>query len=363
VCPSLVALHPVCLTNFTEIIVEGHRFDIFEDVGCYPNFYNVPLAFPLVYIWPLVINIVTAVYSCVLYSLVRSPSSTADYTLGLNIHLFWKSSRQLKDMLGSNTIPHQNRYIRLIALCSTQIFCSLPMTIFPIYFNARVAPMFPWISWDDTHFNYSFVDQIPSVVWRASAAAETALELHRWFLVLSAFLYFAFFGFAEEARKNYRLAYSFASSRLRLPEFVSSRAGSSSPSSPTSSFGPGLKKGMATLFSFKDGFSVLASRNQHDTMTEHKDSSSVFDNRLTSDTSIFEGIVDDPKAIGFLPDEHDRFASAPQNIVVTMPVIPRVPIPPPPVANVAGRPIHPGRLDSPLPHRPTSYYPDTPEDV
>jgi hypothetical protein len=120
---------------------------------------------------------------------------------------------------------------------------------------------------------------------------------------------------------------------------------------------------MATLFSFKDGFSVLASRNQHDTMTEHKDSSSVFDNRLTSDTSIFEGIVDDPKAIGFLPDEHDRFASAPQNIVVTMPVIPRVPIPPPPVANVAGRPIHPGRLDSPLPHRPTSYYPDTPEDV
>ena len=360
-CLSLITLHRLCLTSFTEIIVEGHRFDIFEQVGCYPNFYNVPAAFPLVFIWPLVINIVIAVYSCVSCSIVLSPNSTANHTLGLNIRLFWKSSRQFKGILFSNKIPHQNLYIRLIALCSTQIFCSLPMTIFPIYFNARVAPMFPWISWDDTHFNYSFVDQIPSVVWRASAATETALELNRWFLVLSAFLYFAFFGFAEKARENYRLAYSFASSRLCLPEFVSSRACSSSPSSPTSSFGPGLKKGMTALFSFKDGFSVMGSRNQHDTMTEHKNSSSVFDNRLVSDTSIFEGIDDDTKVIGFLPDDHDaRLASAPQHVVVT---IPRVPVPPPPVANVAGRPIPPGRLDSPLPHRPTSYYPDIPEDV
>ena len=320
----------MCLTNFTEIIVEGHRFDIFEDVGCYPNFYNVPLAFPLVYIWPLVINIVTAVYSCVLCSLVRSPSSTADHTLDLNIRLFWKSSRQLKDMLGSNTIPHQNRYIRLIALCSTQIFCSLPMTIFPIYFNARVAPMFPWISWDDTHFNYSFVDQIPSVVWRASAAAETALELHRWFLVLSAFLYFAFFGFAEEARKNYRLAYSFASSRLRLPEFVSSRACSSSPNSPASGFGLGFKKGMGTLFSFKDGFPVLGRCGKR-------------------------GVIDEPKAVGFQLDP------VPQDVEVALPEILRVSVQLPSIAKA--KPIPPGKLDGSPPHSQTSSYLDAPEDI
>jgi pheromone a factor receptor len=329
--PSLIALQPLRLTSVTEIIVEGHRFDIFEDVGCYPNIYNVPLAFPLVYIWPLSITVVTVVYSCVLCSLVRSPGSTADHTLGLNIRLFWKSSRQLKEMLvGQNGNSSQNRYLRFIALSSTQILCSLPVTIYPIYFDARVAPIFPWLSWDDTHFNYSFVGQVPSVVWRASPIAEIALELHRWFLVLSAFLYFAFFGFTEEARKNYRLAYSFASSRLRLPKFVSSRACSSSPNSPASGFGLGLKKGMGTLFSFKDGFSVLGRYGKR-------------------------GVIDEPKAVG------SQHAPVPQDVEAALPEMLRVSVQLPPIAKAA--PIPPGKLDGSPPHSQTSSYLDAPEDV
>jgi pheromone a factor receptor len=66
--PPAVALHRLCLTSFTDAIVEGHRFDIYEDVGCYPDVYNTPLAFIFVYIWPLAINLVTAVYAGVLIS-------------------------------------------------------------------------------------------------------------------------------------------------------------------------------------------------------------------------------------------------------------------------------------------------------
>ena len=292
--------------------------------------------------------------------LISSPSFAAHLTSGLNVHLFWKSSKMFEGMLGSTKNPNHNRYIRLIALSSVQIFCSLPLTIYNIYFNAHVLEVYPWISWDDTHFDFSSVRQYPADEWRTNPTSSNALELSRWYFVSAALLYFAFFGFAEEARKRYRLAYSFASSRLRLPEFGSTRASSSSPNTLASSFGPGIKKGMATLFSFKGGFSVLGSRgSQLDAMRERGDSYSVSDHRLTSDASIFEGIDDKYKGMGILPDEDD---ARPQNVVVTMPAISRVHVPPP-IVNGAGISIPPGRLDSPLPHRPASSYLDVPEDV
>ena len=302
---------------------------------------------------------------CVGLSLPLSPSYAAHHTSGLNIHFFWKRSRQAQEILRSNKNPNQSRYIRLIALSGTQLLCTLPLTIFTIYLDTRVATMFRWISWDNTHLNYSFVGQYPSFEWRASPDSEAALELTRWLSVISAFLFFGFFGFAEEARKHYRIAYSFASSRLRLTENGSSRASSSLPNSPASSFGPGFKKGMASLFSFKDGFTALGSRSQHHGgFTERKAFASVSDCRLTSDVSIFEGIDVEAKGDGFFPLEDDDALSASAHNVVTMPVIPRVPVPPPPVANPASfTNIPPGRLDSPLPHRPASSYLDVPQDV
>jgi hypothetical protein len=294
---------------------------------------------------------------------ITSPSIAAHYASGFDIYLFWKSSQQLNEMMGSIKSPHQNRYIRLIALSSVQIFCGLPMTAYAIYFNARVIPLNPWISWDDTHFDYSFVGQYPADVWRTNSAASSALELNRWYFVGSAFIYFAFFGFAEEARKHYRMAYSFASTRLRLPEFNSTRASKSSPNTlANSSFGPGFKKGMASLFSFKGGFSVLGSGvSQHDVTRERNASFSAPENRWTSDTSIFEGLDDIHKVVGIQPDEgHTLRAPAP--VFVTMPAIPRR-VPVPPVSNINSLSIPPGRLNSPLPHRPTSSYLDVPEDV
>jgi len=325
-----------------ELIVEGHRFDIFEDFGCYPNVYNTPPALVINQIWPIILMTATAVYSC------------------LNIRIFWKSSRQAKEILGSYQNPNQSRYIRLIALSASQLLFALPLTIFVLYLDTNVVPMFPWISWEDTHFNYSFVDQIPAFTWRASPASEATLELVRWLTVFSAFFFFAFFGFAEEARKHYRLAYSFASSRLRLSEFGSSRANSSSPNSPASSFGPGFKKGFASLFSFKDGgFTALGSRgSQQGGMTERSQTlgRSISNCRLTSDGSIFDGIDVESKGEAFLADDDDAL-SAPARNVAMVPVITRVPVPASPVS------IPPGRLDSPLPHRPTSSYLDVPQDV
>jgi pheromone a factor receptor len=45
-----------------EYVASGHRFNIVEDYGCGPATYNTPLAFVLVWSWPLIIALVSASY-------------------------------------------------------------------------------------------------------------------------------------------------------------------------------------------------------------------------------------------------------------------------------------------------------------
>jgi len=96
-------------------------------------------------------------------------------------------------------------------------------------------------------------------------------------------------------------------------------------------------------------------------------SAAVSDRRLTSDSSIFEDADDEPKAEEFLPDEDDSrpTPASTQTVVVVLPTMSRVPIPPVPTANSGGAvlSIPPDRINSPLPHRPTSSYLDLRDSV
>ena len=46
------------------------------------------------------------------------------------------------------------------------------------------------------------------------------LEVFRWSLVLCAFVFFALFGFADEARQHYRLVYTTLASRIGYSTFT-----------------------------------------------------------------------------------------------------------------------------------------------
>jgi pheromone a factor receptor len=374
-----------CLTVvLSEIVVEGHRFDIIEEFGCVPNYYNVTLAYPISLIWTPVLYAITLVYAGALGFSDLSPRAMSHHTLVLNIRLFWRSSLMFKGMLGSNKSPNQNRYTRLIALSSIQIFITLPVSLVSLYISAHVETVHPWISWEDTHADYSFVGQVPSFMWQADPITVVNLELIRWMVVVAAFVFFAFFGFAEEARKHYRMAYSFASSSLRLPDLrsKSSRASggssanaSSPPYTPSSSFGNGFKKGMTTTFSsFKNPFSALGSHSSScksettttATIAERKDSFLVSEYRLTSNTSIFEG-VDNPsslssKALEISPGDDDdspQPAPAPAPVITSrnateaLAAVSNFPRPPPPIARVSVRSLPPG-LYPQFPHSPTA---------
>lgn len=53
----------------TDYVVQGHRYDVYENIGCLPNTYETPLAIVLVQVWPLVIGLISLVYCSQYYLL------------------------------------------------------------------------------------------------------------------------------------------------------------------------------------------------------------------------------------------------------------------------------------------------------
>ncbi|KDQ49476.1 hypothetical protein JAAARDRAFT_143398 [Jaapia argillacea MUCL 33604] len=181
-------------------IVQGHRFDIFEDIGCFPFIYLTPLSFPLVYAWPLVISLVSAGY-CV-----------------ATLHSFVRLQTNLNKILGEDTSLSRSRYYRLMALTSMELLFGLPLSSYSLYLNAS-SRVEPFVSWASTHCHYDRADQVPSFVWKSNHTMAVSLELSRWSPVACALLFFAFFGLAGEALKNYRDGFNFVVRRCRfLPQ-------------------------------------------------------------------------------------------------------------------------------------------------
>jgi pheromone a factor receptor len=193
-----------------EIISEGHRFNIVEEVGCYPFTYNTWVAILFVSCPPIVIGLVSGVYAA------------------LSIRAFYKTRAQSKAILSVYSNLTTGRYLRLIALASCDILCTVPIGIYALSLNLSNNAMHPWISWQDTHSGYSRVDQIPSILWRSIPLQQSSFEMSRWLCVVCALVFFAFFGFADEAKKNYRSA---ASSVAKLVGISTSASSSTAISS------------------------------------------------------------------------------------------------------------------------------------
>ncbi|KAF8809921.1 STE3-domain-containing protein [Phlegmacium glaucopus] len=172
-----------------QFIVQGHRYDIWEDIGCYPTTVNTPAAYPLSFIWPNVISLASAVY-CV-----------------LTLRAFMLRRAQFSQFLSSTTSLSINRYFRLMALATSEILFTVPFSTYGLYLNIIEAPIYPWKSWADIHFMWYTIDTFPAILWRSNPTSLIVHESTRWSLIFCAFVFFGFFGFAEESRKNYRCAY------------------------------------------------------------------------------------------------------------------------------------------------------------
>jgi len=193
----LIGLGIPLLQMITQYIVSGHRYNIFEDFGPCLSIVLVPETFYLYYAWPVAIGCVSLVY-CV-----------------MTIYTFYKREHQFRQIMSTNRTLNRSRYFRLMALSSIEILGTIPLGTYWIVFNASKGIQ-PWKGWAWEHADYSRVEQVPAFAWKADPGAVTGLEAFRWSLVACAFIFFAFFGFADEARQHYRLVYTSLASRMGI---------------------------------------------------------------------------------------------------------------------------------------------------
>ncbi|KAG7085964.1 hypothetical protein E1B28_003489 [Marasmius oreades] len=197
---AIIADFAICmgipfLNMILHYIVQGHRFDIFEDIGCWPSTYVTWVTFVLIFSWPLAIAVVSGVYSV------------------LTLISFNKRRRQFKELLSRNNNLNPNRYLRLMCLASVDVVFTIPVSIWSMANNVRLG-VHPWVSWEVTHLKFSNVRLIPALLWKADPVQSINLEFTRWAIIACSILFFMFFGFADEARKNYRAAVSSVQKRV-----------------------------------------------------------------------------------------------------------------------------------------------------
>ena len=102
-----------------------------------------------------------------------------------------------------------------MTLASIEVLFNIPIATFTIYMISR-APLNPYISWATEHYEFSHVQEVPAILWRNEHYTAMEAELSRWVVVSCAFVFFAFFGFADEAKKNYRSAFQTVAKRVRF---------------------------------------------------------------------------------------------------------------------------------------------------
>ncbi|KAF8145345.1 pheromone B alpha 1 receptor [Mycena galopus ATCC 62051] len=231
-----------------QYIVQGHRYNIFEDIGCLGETYETPVAIVLFHLPPILVGCVSGVY-CV-----------------LSIKSFYYCRAQVKQLLSSNKNLNLNRYLRLMLLAGTDLCLTIPLGIWVLVVNVKVVGISPWISWANTHSNFSRVDQVPGVFWRSDIYTVASLETTRWLTVGAALLFFAYFGFADEAMKNYRSAFNTVAKRMGYSTATMS-SGQLSSNGPQVSAGRGgtipvfIRKNTTQKRDSFDSFSSASVRN------------------------------------------------------------------------------------------------------
>jgi pheromone a factor receptor len=167
-------------------IVQGHRFDIIEDLGCFPAIY---ISLPSIFILDLsqfIPGVLALVFcSLALWKLHRRRVA---------FHIMLKAP-------GSSLSP--SRYIRLMIMTffigTWSALLSAVSTA-----NEYNTGLEPWTNWTAVHADFSFIGQDTDSDFASTPGALTCIYLLWWAVPLSSLSFFGFFGIGEEAMKDYQ---------------------------------------------------------------------------------------------------------------------------------------------------------------
>ncbi|KAJ7164146.1 GPCR fungal pheromone mating factor [Mycena filopes] len=173
------------LTMGLHTIVQGHRFDMYEDFGCQPAIYpSLPSIF-LLDVPPLAAaGFGLSFCILALVNFVKQRKA------------FGKLSRGPRGGQGISNSAHI-RLMSLTLLLGLWNAIAIPLTRAPTYYDG----LLPWTSWNTVHADFWLVPQYPLAV--------ISRDLLRWLyfswasVPITSLFVFAFFAFGEEAKREY----------------------------------------------------------------------------------------------------------------------------------------------------------------
>jgi len=216
-------------------VVQGHRFDLFEDIGCEPSTYIGIQAIFVLWVPPLVLSVGSLIYASI--ALRHFAIRRRDF------------EQHLKN---SHSVLTTGRYLRLMALAVSEMLWGTALGSYVLYLNIQDNGLRPWISWENVHYHFSRVVVYPRILipeWYWSRLIMTW-----WILPSTAFLFFVFFGFSDEAVEGYLSIFRWLRRNVLRQTLPVTTASSSGPYSV-----PPVRRRIANVVSiptFPDGLSL-----------------------------------------------------------------------------------------------------------
>ncbi|KAH9837844.1 putative fungal pheromone GPCR, STE3-type [Rhodofomes roseus] len=185
-------------------VVQGHRFDLVETIGCRPETYVSIPEFFLIRFPPIFFSLGASVYAVFAFA-----------------HFFRRRATFAKHLQGNSAALTPSRYLRLMAMAVIEMFWGLLVTAVNTYFSYRDG-LRPWISWANTHSDFSRIGQFPLVLIPGPALTEAYFLW--WAVPVSAYLFFVFFAFGQDTMQSYASSWEWIRSLFKLPRCIRMRS-------------------------------------------------------------------------------------------------------------------------------------------
>ena len=157
------------LTGFLDYIVEDHRYNIVQYIGC-------QLAIFIVCFPPLLLSLGTFVHAgmCSRHPFV---TSTSNIPLGIALYHFVQMRIVFSSVLQVSSSPMStNRYMHLTVMSAILVLWNTVLTSLAIWENT-FRGLRPWVNWERVHSNWIHDD---AYVWILMTAQSRILTLSFW---------------------------------------------------------------------------------------------------------------------------------------------------------------------------------------
>ncbi|KAG8836967.1 a-factor receptor [Serendipita sp. 400] len=172
-------------------IVQGHRYNVVEDLGPTPTTYLTTMSFAIYYIWDPIFCIIAFVFAILTFITCR------------------RYQKEVTNMFNLSKKHSANEYRRLFLLTGVLVFIHFPFTFWVVVVNAVKYDVDPWISWDDTHFDYMRIEYWSRSVVESIDGMAAGWSVSYWAVGLTGYFYFLCYGTGSESLRQYKQAISY----------------------------------------------------------------------------------------------------------------------------------------------------------